>query len=245
MITFRYLGRFGRLGNQLWEIASTIGIAHHRGERPGFPFWRYEPYFSVPPEFFPDLTTAVGEDLIDHFVDAPGSDFLQDLRYFTGIEPLIREYFAPPPELRDRFVRRHAALLDPPHRTGLHVRRGDYLTHPEFEVLPLDYYREAMTILEPPYLVFSDDLAWCRAHFPRESCVFVDHNRDYEDLFLMSTCDAHITANSTFSWWGAWLGGGPAVYPRNWCGPARSPRLDPTVFLPPDAILLEGFPSRG
>jgi hypothetical protein len=137
-------------------------------------------------------------------------------------------------------------LLALPHRTALHVRRGDYLTLPSSHpTLPLDYYREAMTIFEPPYLVFSDDLAWCREHLPQETCVFVEHNRDYEDLFLTVMCDAHITANSTFSWWGAWLGGGPAIYPRNWYGPALATRLDPTVFLPEDAILLEGVPTRG
>ncbi len=245
MMTFRRLGHFGRLGNQLWEIASTIGIAHRGNETAGFPFWRYQPYFSVPSDLFPDLTAVDGEDLINHFVGVEGLDYLQDLRYLVGVEDLIRQYLAPRPELRERIRRRNASLLALPHKTAVHVRRGDYLsksdTHP---ALPLDYYRDAMALLPPPYLVFSDDLAWCRANFPQDSCVFIAHNRDYEDLFLMAMCEAHITSNSTFSWWGAWLGEGPAVYPRNWYGPSLH-HLDPSVFLPDGAILLEGVPNHG
>jgi hypothetical protein len=238
-ITYRLLGQpaVGRLGNQLWEIASTIGIAHRRGERAGFPFWRYTPYFSVPPELFPDLAAVDGEDL--------GLDYLQDLRYLDGVEDTIRAYFAPGPQLRERIERRNAALLALPHRTSVHVRRADYLHHPqEFHSLPLSYYHEAMALLPPPYLVFSDDLPWCRTHFPPESCVFMEHNRNYEDLFLITMCDAHITSNSTLSWWGAWLGSGPAVYPRTWYGPARD-HVDPTLVFPADGIVLDSGSSSG
>ena len=95
-----------------------------------------------------------------------------------------------------------------PHKTSLHVRKGDYLGHNGFFVdLPVGYYTEAMSLTRGPYLVFSDDIDWCRANLPGD-CLFMEHNRDYEDLFLMAACDEHIMANSTFSWWGAWLGNG-------------------------------------
>ena len=73
-----------------------------------------------------------------------------------------------------------------------------------FPCLPLDYYVEAMSLTHAPYLVFSDDIGWCRENLPGQ-CLFVEHNRDFESLFLMTVCDEHITANSTFSWWGAWF----------------------------------------
>jgi hypothetical protein len=102
------------------------------------------------------------------------------------------------------------------------VRRGDYLGHNGlFTILPLAYYVEAMAITQGPYIVFSDDIAWCRTHLPGD-CIFMEHNRNHEDLFLMAACDEHIIANSSFSWWGAWLGGGRAVLPRKW-GPAFGP----------------------
>ena len=54
----------------------------------------------------------------------------------------------------------------------------------------------------------------------------MENNRDYEDLFLMAACDEHIVANSTFSWWGAWIGGGQSILPRDW-GPAFGSTRDP------------------
>ena len=209
-----------------------------RGDTAGFPFWRYQPYFSVPDEPFPDFSAVNGEDL--------GHDYLQDPRHFAGVEPLIREYFKPRAEIWDGLAKRFREVLALPHRTSLHVRRGDYLRHPNFhQPLPLVYYEEAMTLTRPPYLVFSDDLEWCRANL-RGDCLYVEHNRDFEDLFLMATCHEHITANSTFSWWGAWLANNRAVYPRHSWGPDLT-HLDPMVMIPPGAIVLEGvkMDSRG
>ena len=108
--------------------------------------------------------------------------------------------------------------------------------------MPLDYYREAMTILPPPYLVFSDDLAWCRAHLPRELCVFVEHNRNYEDLFLMTMCDAHITAQLHLLVVGGvarWRPGGlpPELVP---AAPGGAPR--PRGVLPPGRDSPRGSP---
>jgi hypothetical protein len=93
-----------------------------------------------------------------------------------------------------------------------------------------------MSLTQGPYLVFSDDISWCRANFPT-GCYFVEHNRDFEDLFLMATCDEHITANSTFSWWGAWLANTRAIYPREW-GPGFG-FADASVVVPADAIVLD------
>jgi Glycosyl transferase family 11 len=217
MITYRHLGRNGQLGNQLWEIASTIGIAHREGEPAGFPFWRYRPYFAVPDELFADLAGTESRDL--------GLDYLQDLSNFEEIEDVIRAYFRPQIPLWERLATRFESLLALPHKTSVHVRKGDYLTHNGFFVdLPVAYYAEAMSLTGGPYVVFSDDIAWCRDNLPGD-CLFMERNRDYEDLFLMAACDEHIMANSTFSWWGAWLGGGRVVLPREW-GPAF-PEIEP------------------
>jgi hypothetical protein len=228
MITYRQLGRNGRLGNQLWQIASTIGIARQQGAAVGFPFWRYRPYFSVPDEFFADLDAAPSHDL--------GLDYLQDLEYLKGIDNDIREYFRPHPDVWSRLARRFDDILALRHKTSVHVRRGDYLKHADlFPPLPLAYYTEAMELTRGPYLVFSDDMEWCRRNLPGD-CLFMEHNMDFEDLFLMTACDEHITANSTFSWWGAWLANVRAVYPRQW-GPGF--QFESDRILPPDAIVLD------
>jgi hypothetical protein len=91
---------------------------------------------------------------------------------------------------------------------SLHVRRGDYLTCPLHVVQSIDYYKSAVDIIgkDKMFLIFSDDIAWCKQNFSFiKNKIFMEGNADYEDLYLMSQCDHNINANSTFSWWGAWL----------------------------------------
>jgi hypothetical protein len=75
------------------------------------------------------------------------------------------------------------------------------------------------------FLIFSDDIYWCKQNFPDlpEKFVFIDENKDYEELFLMSKCKNNIICNSTFSWWGAWLNKNDqkkVVAPAKWFGSA-------------------------
>jgi hypothetical protein len=114
---------------------------------------------------------------------------------------------------------------------SLHIRRGDYTLAAEGNIaLPIDYYHRAINCLRqhlssPTFLVFSDDISYARQNLPADlNAVFVDHNDDFsshEDLRLMSSCRHHIIANSTFSWWGAWL----------------NPREDKIVYAPKQWLL--------
>ena len=72
--------------------------------------------------------------------------------------------------------------------------------------IKMDYYKKAMDYLDKPdkYLIFSDDIEWCKQNFIGDEFVFIDE-KDYISLFLMSYCESHVIANSSFSWWGAWL----------------------------------------
>lgn len=101
---------------------------------------------------------------------------------------------------------------------SIHVRRGDYITdagsNAKHGVLPREYYETASSIIAKNndavhFYVFSDDIDWCRTNIKlKQKVTFVDHNtaeRSYEDMYLMSQCSHNIIANSTFSWWGAWL----------------------------------------
>lgn len=97
---------------------------------------------------------------------------------------------------------------------SIHIRRGDYLKYKEYGgVATLDYYRKAIDyisckIQSPVFFVFSNDMKWCRNNFKGGEYYFIDCNSDldaWQDMYLMSMCKHHINANSTFSWWGAWL----------------------------------------
>ena len=99
---------------------------------------------------------------------------------------------------------------------SLHVRRGDFVKSKR--ALDAGYYKRAIMYMrrhlrEPLFLVFSDDLDWVRKHLDvGDNCIYVNEGRnlqDYEELFIMSSCQNNIIANSTFSWWGAWLNRNP------------------------------------
>lgn len=151
--------------------------------------------------------------------------------YFSGIADEIRcEFaFAHPPEGQNKVVMEHilscAAIC-------VHVRRGDLLTHPTavalYETCNVDYYQKAFerlrrVVADPVVFVFSDDPDWARANlsFPCET-VYVTHNvgsKNYEDFRLMRACRHFIIANSTFSWWAAWLADFPGkqvIAPQRW-----------------------------
>ena len=110
------------------------------------------------------------------------------------------------------------------NNVSMHVRRGDYLQIPKaLPTQPEHYYREALTRIgeyEKLY-IFSDDVEWCKETFSDLDVIYQDTNKDHEDLFLMTQQRHHIIANSSFSWWGAWLAqsNGKVIYPKLWFGP--------------------------
>ena len=100
---------------------------------------------------------------------------------------------------------------------SIHIRRGDYLevrNKSIFENLDLQYYKDAIALIvskipNPKFYIFSDDIIWTKSHLPIEADhVYVNEAntlKDFEELILMSFCKHNIIANSTFSWWAAWL----------------------------------------
>ena len=129
---------------------------------------------------------------------------------------------------------------------SLHVRRGDCTVAATNRVdLPLEYYLNAISTFkerlgDPTFFVFSDDIPFVKGYLPQNlAMVFVDHNDDFsahEDLRLMSSCHHHIIANSTFSWWGAWLNPRTdkmVIAPKHWYNTEDSyyPDLLPQTWL--------------
>lgn len=106
---------------------------------------------------------------------------------------------------------------------SIHIRRGDYLQHTNFHpILDMDYYKKAIDIINADkYIIVSDDIDWCFEHFKGSQFDFSNHASAYQDLILMSTCADNIIANSSFSWWGAWLNRNinkRVVAPAKWFG---------------------------
>jgi hypothetical protein len=115
-----------------------------------------------------------------------------------------------------------------PNSTFIHVRRGDYLqpgTRDVHGCQPMDYYTVGMdrilsTHPDAKFFVFSDDPQWCKSAFNTHNCLVVDiQQENFWDMWLMSRCKHAIIANSSFSWWGAWLGSGEnriVIAPARW-----------------------------
>lgn len=157
--------------------------------------------------------------------------YWQSEKYFLEEIEQIREDFS----FRLSMGKKNAELakqINQVNAVSLHVRRGDYANIPETTaahgLCSLDYYRAAIQhvserVPKPQFFIFSDDMAWVKNNFKMDcSHQYIDHNRgeeSYNDMRLMSLCKHHIIANSSFSWWGAWLNPSAnkiVVAPRRW-----------------------------
>lgn len=143
--------------------------------------------------------------------------FWQSELYFKDIEETIRKEFTFKKKLDGKNLDL-ANSIQQSNSVSVHIRRGDYVSNPEFNkrhgVCNSSYYKKASEyindkISKPVYYIFSDEPAWVKQNiFYFEPCIFVQHNLgidSYKDMQLMSLCRHNITANSSFSWWGAWL----------------------------------------
>ena len=237
-VTFSRLNHYGRLGNQLFQIAATIGTARENHVPFRFPPWGYSSCMAVSlpqamdpipvecvykePEFsYAPIRIQAATDLRGYF---------QSEKYFANCREEILRYFTPGHRLADEIDRLREAYFHgiPREKTcSLSVRRGDYVNNRfHFDLSKTEYYLDALRLFGEEYffLVFSDDIDWCKEFFSRPAFrgftfIFVAPTRDIADLFLLSRCGNHILANSTFCWWGAWLNPSPdkrVVAPQAW-----------------------------
>jgi hypothetical protein len=184
----------------------------------------------------PDVLRQRGTGFDARVLSAPDGSHLVGFwtseRYFADAADAIRDDFTLVASL-DAWNAQLAQEIG--ERTGavsVHVRRGDYVSNPHAHrfhgLLGLDYYRSAVRILQERVgdvhlYVFSDDPDWCAEHLQLGVPTTVVRGNAgasaTEDLVLMSRCAHHVIANSTFSWWGAWLDGRPGsvvVAPQRW-----------------------------
>lgn len=175
-----------------------------------------EPHFHFCPDFFnvPDETNLTG--------------YFQTEKYFNHCQELIRSYF----EFNQDTIKisQNSFPYFPMELefVSIHLRRGDYTGLQEFHpVMDADYYFNSMTeFTEGNYcfLIFSDDIEYCKELFgEQENIVYVEGNSPEVDMCMMSMCHHNVIANSSFSWWGAWLNNNPnkkVIAPKKWFGPA-------------------------
>lgn len=140
--------------------------------------------------------------------------FFQSEKYFYDFKEEIKNLFNLPTDI----VKKPIDKL-----TSIHVRRGDYLKLQDYHlVLPKEYYLEAMDKIKGNFIFFSDDIEWVKENFKGDNIFYSETGDELMDLTLMSLCDNNIIANSSFSWWGAYLNKNKnkkVIAPKNWFGP--------------------------
>ena len=151
--------------------------------------------------------------------------YWQNELYFSNIREVLLRELSPINSMNDL----GCDYLEPINKSNsvsLHVRRGDYLNLKNINVLDVDYYMKAVEYIrknveKPTFFIFSDDLDWCKKSLGfLDGCIYVDRTQtEIDDLKLMSFCRHNIIANSSFSWWGAWLNQNPkktVIAPKDW-----------------------------
>lgn len=231
----------GGVGNMMFQIAA--GYSHSLTVKenfvvsyPNMSQMIHTPFTGYEETIFRDITVGVQDVTIGnllrgyvepafHYMPIPElgniilSGYYQSEKYFINHENEIRNLFSPTEKIKKYLKNKYGDVSD---YTSLHVRRGDYLglqTH--HPLCTISYYNESMAIAKGKILIFSDDLDWCKKTFQDPKFIFVKNNSDCQDLYLMSMCKNNIIANSSFSWWGAWLNNNKnkkVIAPKNWFG---------------------------
>lgn len=264
MITYKNIGHFGRLGNQLFQFASTFGIAKKLGCDVAFPIENITEYnrehfkdnvirdivFDVPKCFdIPsNLLKTKSEILTKNEITEPHFHFSEDLfsipdstnlngyyqsyKYFDHVKEDLLGILKFKDTIQESAKLKMHEIPKSYDTVALHVRIGDYaglqLFHP---ICGLDYYIKALSKftdsnneINKYVLIFSDNIEYCKDIFGKqEGIMYIEGNDQYTDLCMMSLCDHNIIANSSFSWWAAWLNKNPnktIIAPKKWFGPA-------------------------
>lgn len=283
MLTFLQLGRLGRLGNQLWQIASVIGLAKTFGHDFAFPPWinhehhlsegalpaamkddiDVQAYFRNKLPVLPAIFTTDRELILSNEYPSDGvfrpsfatkelnfnikESYLQHYLYFANCAADVRHYFEFDighliQQIGVTQMKQVLEILCLPKQTcGIHIRMGDYLKKTDYHPIPTrQYYLQAMTEFptNTHFIAFSDEPEKAKAHLGETSrhITWIEPGNHYMlDFWLMRQCENFIIANSSFSWWAAWLIKNESkkiIAPKNWFGPAANGKSSKGLYCP-------------
>jgi hypothetical protein len=223
MVTAKLLGG---MCNQLFIISATYTLAKENNDECAFDFY-HGTFTQKPAHAYKDILynglaevdlLSVGFNIYNephfHYRQIPYrpnmllNGYFQSEKYFIKYRTDLLNIFKNK-EIISVLSEKYKNILS--NSLAIHVRRGDYLKLQHYHPCPtLEYYNNAIKYIDTQkeiknILVFSDDINWCKSNFNDGRITFIENQQDYEDLFLMSLCENNIIANSSFSWWGAWM----------------------------------------
>jgi hypothetical protein len=239
-----YVTYMGGLGNQLFQTAVGYAYAKKYNKKLLLPDkshgGRPSTYFNTILHNFSDkigvtISTNKWAEPSFSYTEIPAGKevlygYFQSSKYFNDVSGEIRTLFDPHRIVKNVVSQKYAELLaSVTNKVVIHVRRGDYLLggNENFHAVTTDnYFKNAIALMKqkienPEFIIFSDDITWCREKEFFAGATFIDERADYLALHLMSQFKHYIIPNSTFSWWATWLGT-PAetvIVPDRWFGP--------------------------
>jgi hypothetical protein len=249
------------LGNQMFQVAAAYGLARKHRDRCAFnleatypllqgnppakykdTLFRHLPRLDGPPpdSIYHEKGFAYREIPCLARQDMGISGFFQSEKYFAHCVSEVIHLFAfdagRTNEINDYLSKIRGV------KVGVHVRRGDYRLNPHIHPMcSSGYYRTAMDLFEGDvsFIITSDDIPWCKNHLRGSRCHFPEFQDELDDMLVLASCDHNIIANSSFSWWAAFLNrnrGKRILAPKVWFGPG-GPR-DTQDLIPPAWMLL-------
>jgi hypothetical protein len=260
MITHKSIGYSGRLGNQMFQYAAVKAqslrlnvdcyLPNHTAIKQDGCFdytnnkwiqYKLDLYdcFNISAPLLNQTETNLYiesdfsyESLILDVLDNTAIEgYFQSYKYFEDYKDEILKEFT----FKDEILNKCKSEISKYTNTvAVHIRRGDQVAHPNMWNVSLEYIQAALEQFsdeEYTFLIFSDDMEWCKQVFP-EGVIFMEGNNQYEDLCLMSLCNHNVISNSSYSWWAAYLNNNKnkkVVVPINWFIPAK-PLTD--LYLP-------------
>lgn len=243
MITFSMIGNHGRLGNQMFQYSLLKSISKKNNFIFAIPKQNHQLFecFDIKCKVYDiDKSAPLLQKMkvyrengfnYDNNVYRCGDDVnyvgnYQTEKYFNWLREEILHDFSFKKEIKEASENIFNRFKKNKKIVSLHVRRGDYVNLQNFHpVCSIEYYENAMKHFNDcDVICFSDDIKWCEQNLKHlsKNILFCDSGSPYIDLCLMSMCDHNIIANSTFSWWAAWLNtnnGKIVVAPKKWFGP--------------------------
>lgn len=233
---------YGQLGNQLFQIATTLAYSWDYQAIPLFP-GLHNPSWNIAynrKKLFSHLDSSLPPRPISHFFketiwcsseripfkkDLLVDGYFQSWKHFHHHREKILETFSPPQDILNVLHRKYGGVLTQPNTVGIHVRTQSKRTH-DAGIHPfwgMPYYEMALDLFpkDSLFIICSDRINWCKKHFsslPR-NFLYAEGNDGISDLFLLSLCKHNILCNSSYSWWAAYFNqnkGAKIVFPKDW-----------------------------
>lgn len=239
----------GGLGNQMFQISTAFALAKRNNDESCFNFdYCHTPLQGHTSNKYKDLIfsnicnrkdvqySSIYEEPKFSYSEIPYQEnlllrgYFQSYKYFDDFEKEIQDLFKLPTNVFENTIT---------NLTSVHVRRGDYVKLNEYHgVCSMDYYKSAMEeIGNGPFLFVSDDMDWVKENFKGDNIFYSNPIDETLDLAVMTICKNNIIANSSFSWWGAYLNKNEdkkVITPSQWFGP-KGPK-DTQDLIPPTWI---------